>query len=66
MIENEYCNKFLPSVKSGPINISKAKKILKFEPTLIKEAIHECVKFCLDSSKYAKETEEMLEELKLS
>ena len=31
--QNTYCIKFLPSVDCGPINISKAAKMINFKPT---------------------------------
>lgn len=66
-IENNvrYIYEPFPSVTKGPVSTDKAKKILGFKPSDLKESFKECVEFYQNSyDKYASERRAIEKELK--
>lgn len=54
-------------MNGGPISIAKAREQLNFEPTSLKEALTESIKFTFESMQnpeFADEVEDILEEMK--
>lgn len=54
---------FYPSVECGPISNQKAKKILKFKPSKIDEAIKKTVDFFKNAEMYTTESKKAMKKV---